>query len=71
MNQKLAVVPAAVPILALIGGLPFVNRLEPTVLGLPFVLFWMVAWVAAAPVCLAIAYAIVQQHKDDGRGERR
>jgi hypothetical protein len=41
-----------VPILALTIAVPFVNRLEPTVFGLPFVLFWVVAWVFATPVCL-------------------
>ncbi len=41
-----------VPILALTIAVPFVNHLDPTVFGLPFVLLWVVAWVFATPVCL-------------------
>ncbi len=41
-----------VPILALTIAVPFVNRLDPTVFGLPFVLFWVVAWVFATPIFL-------------------
>lgn len=56
MRTKLAALLAAVPILALILGLPFVNRTEPMVLGLPFLLAWFVGWVLATPVFLAAAY---------------
>ncbi len=73
MRFKLALLPAALPVVGLILALPFVNRLEPIVLGLPFVLFWILAWVAATPVCLAISYAIVRrsQSRGNGAGERR
>ncbi|MBV8223164.1 MAG: DUF3311 domain-containing protein [Candidatus Eremiobacteraeota bacterium] len=40
---------AAVPIAALTLAVPLVNRVEPRVAGLPFVLFWIVAWVLLAP----------------------
>lgn len=43
---------AAIPICALTFAVPFVNRIEPRVLGLPFVLFWIVAWVALTPAFL-------------------
>jgi hypothetical protein len=56
MRPSSALVPAAIPILALIGALPFANRLEPVVLGLPFVLFWILAWVLVTPVFLGVAY---------------
>jgi hypothetical protein len=48
-----------VPVLALVGGLPFVNRIHPIVLGLPFVLFWILAWVLATPVFLGVAYLLI------------
>ena len=38
---------AFIPPLALLAGLRFANRVEPYVLGLPFLLFWIVAWVVA------------------------
>lgn len=34
-----------VPFLGMLGGVPFVNKIEPYVLGMPFVLFWIVMWV--------------------------
>lgn len=36
---------ALLPSIGLLGGVPFANRVEPYVLGLPFILFWIVAWV--------------------------
>jgi hypothetical protein len=40
---------AAIPIAALTVAVPFVNRVEPRILGLPFVLFWLTAWVVLTP----------------------
>jgi hypothetical protein len=58
MRPTLAFVLAAIPVVALVGGLPFANRIEPTVLGLPFLLAWILAWVALTPVFLALAYLV-------------
>jgi Protein of unknown function (DUF3311) len=58
MRAEHALIPAAIPVLALTLGLPFVNRVEPVVLGLPLLLFWTVAWVAATPGFLWLAYLI-------------
>jgi Protein of unknown function (DUF3311) len=43
---------AAIPIAALSVAVPFVNHVEPRILGLPFVLAWIVAWVLATPAFL-------------------
>jgi hypothetical protein len=43
---------AAVPIAALTFAVPFVNRIEPRILGLPFVLAWIVAWFFLTPALL-------------------
>jgi uncharacterized protein DUF3311 len=40
---------AAIPIAALTVAAPFVNRLEPRIAGLPFLLAWIVAWVILTP----------------------
>ena len=58
---SLRVVLAAIPIAALTIAVPLVNRVEPRVAGLPFVLFWIVLWVVATPAAI---WAI-------GRVERR
>jgi hypothetical protein len=47
---------ALIPACALVGGLPFVNRLEPIIFGFPFLLFWILAWVVVTPVFLYLAY---------------
>ncbi len=69
MRVGLAMIPAAIPIAALIGGLPFVNRLEPVVAGLPFLLFWILGWVVATPLFLCAAYFLARRGQDaDGCG---
>ena len=67
MRAKYALIPAAVPVLALTLGLPFVNRVEPVILGLPLLLFWTVAWVAATPGFLWLAYVIQRRAEKDRR----
>ncbi len=64
MRQACVRLLTAVPILALIAALPFVNRIYPLVLGLPFLLFWMLAWVMVTPVLLGLAYVITRAGGD-------
>jgi len=52
---------AAIPFAALSVAVPLVNRIEPRIFGLPFLLFWIVAWVFLTP---AFVFTI-------GRLERR
>jgi len=59
-----ALVLALIPAAALVAGLPFVNRLEPVVLGLPFLLFWIVGWVVLTPAFLAVAYLLAEAGRD-------
>ena len=54
--RTFAVVCAAIPVLALTVGVALANRLEPRILGLPFVLAWIVAWVLLTPAFLWLAY---------------
>jgi len=70
MRLRHALVPAAIPVLALIAALPFVNRLEPVVLGLPFLLFWILGWVLATPVLLGVAYLIARRADEGDAGGR-
>jgi hypothetical protein len=68
-HPLVALLLALVPVVALVGGLPFANRLEPLVLGLPFLLFWILGWVLVTPIFLGVAYALVGRkgdHTDDG-----
>jgi hypothetical protein len=54
-GKKRAFVFGAIPFLTLVLALPFVNRLRPIILGLPFILFWISLWVALTPLVLYLA----------------
>ncbi|HTD37983.1 MAG TPA: DUF3311 domain-containing protein [Candidatus Limnocylindrales bacterium] len=54
--RAVAVVCAVIPALALTLGVALVDRLEPRILGLPFVLAWIVAWVLLTPAFMWAAY---------------
>jgi len=45
---------AVIPPVALLAGIPFANRVEPYVLGLPFLLFWIVLWVVLTSVTMGV-----------------
>jgi hypothetical protein len=44
------------PAIALIGSGWIANRLEPRILGLPFLLAWIVAWVIVTSLVMAYVY---------------
>jgi hypothetical protein len=66
-----ALIPAAIPIVALTAALPFVNRVEPVILGLPLLLLWTVAWVAATPGFLWLSYLIQRRTDRSAQGRKR
>ncbi len=45
---------ALLPLIGMLGGLPFANRVYPLVLGLPFLMAWLVGWVLATSVLMAL-----------------
>jgi hypothetical protein len=47
--SSLRFVLAAIPVAALTVAVPLVNRAEPRIAGLPFVLAWVLAWVVLTP----------------------
>ena len=60
-----AVLIALVPVLALTLAIPLVNRQEPRVFGLPFLLAWIVGWILLTPLCMAVVYRL--DHPRDRR----
>lgn len=69
---------AAIPWAAVLVGTPFANRVQPFILGMPFLLVWVVLCVVATSVCMAIVYATDPRNRtsgpageaaDDGRAE--
>jgi hypothetical protein len=69
MRARLPLAVAFIPALALVAGLPFVNRLEPVVLGLPFLLAWILGWVLATPLFLAASYLLRGRDADQDHAE--
>jgi len=55
-GRTTAIVCAIIPVLALTLGVVFANHLEPRILGLPFVLAWIVGWVLLTPAFMWVAY---------------
>jgi hypothetical protein len=49
---------ALLPVIGMLGGVPFANRVEPYVFGLPFLLFWIVLWVVITSVVMGLVYAL-------------
>ena len=52
MRPMLRLLLTAIPIAALSIAVPLVNRVEPRVLGLPFLLCWIVGWALLTPAFL-------------------
>ena len=70
-GTKWALALASIPFLTLVFALPLVNRIHPVILGLPFLLFWILAWVALTPFILGLAYYLEKKHNPPDRGEDR
>jgi hypothetical protein len=60
---------AILPAVGMLGGVPFANRVEPYVLGLPFLLFWIVTWVLLTSVIMGIIL-VLDRRSGVGEGER-
>lgn len=63
--MKLVYLLAALPFVGILGGISFANRVEPFVLGMPFILFWIVLWVVLTSVIMAIIYGLDPANKED------
>jgi len=57
---------AALPFIGILVGVPFVNRTEPLVLGMPLVLAWIVMWVVLTSAIMGIVYLFDPANRDDG-----
>jgi hypothetical protein len=55
---------AVLPFIGILVGTPLVNRVEPYVLGMPFILFWIVMWVVLSSIIMAIIYAVDPANKE-------
>ena len=68
-GTRYALLLAAISFIALVFMLPFVNRIEPVVLGLPFLRFWIVGWIFLTPFILLSAYLLQRKFNAPEDGE--
>jgi hypothetical protein len=53
-----------VPFIGMLGLLPIVNRVTPYVLGVPFILFWIVMWVLLTSGIMFIIFKLDPANKE-------
>ena len=58
---------AALPFIGILLGVPFVNRVEPLVLGMPLVLAWIVFWVVMSAVIMGLVYLLDPTNRTSGQ----
>ena len=49
---------ALIPFVAMCFSVPLWDRVDPMILGLPFNLFWLIAWIVLTSLCMWIAYRV-------------
>jgi uncharacterized protein DUF3311 len=54
---------AAIPVVAMTFAVPFVNRDEPRILGLPFILAWIVGWILVTPAFMWVVHRVVEHRR--------
>jgi len=59
----LKIILTVIPFIWIVGMIPFVNKVHPIIMGLPFLAFWLVAGIFVTFACLKIIYRI-DSHKD-------
>ncbi|MCO0598467.1 DUF3311 domain-containing protein [Peribacillus butanolivorans] len=60
--KKICILLSVIPF---IGSLTVMNRMEPYVLGLPFIIFWSVSWLVLTTVFLGISNVLYPADEGD------
>ncbi|WP_026565058.1 DUF3311 domain-containing protein [Bacillus sp. UNC41MFS5] len=61
--RKYAQLLLIIPFIGMCVLLPVADRIEPYILGLPFLLFWIVLWMILSSVVLFIVYKLDPANK--------
>jgi hypothetical protein len=54
------------PFLGFFVGIFFANRVEPYVLGMPFLMFWIAGWVLLTSVIMGMIYLLDPADREEG-----
>ena len=60
-----AVVLGLIPFVGMCFSVPLWDRVTPMIFGLPFNLFWLIAWIAISSLCVAVANSIEEKRDRD------
>lgn len=63
MNKKIWLI--IISLIPAVGSLTVINKIEPYVFGVPFVLFWLMMWVVLTSVFLYIVNVLDPANKED------
>lgn len=59
MGKKfIRVILFVLPFVLMLGAIPFVNRIDPIIFGLPFLHFWLFLGMILTPICTLIIYRL-------------
>lgn len=62
--MKLIHLLALLPFLGILGGISFANKVTPYIMGMPFILFWIVMWVVLTSGIMAIIFKLDPANKE-------
>jgi hypothetical protein len=63
--MKMVRVLVLLPFVAMLVGPFFLNRVTPTILGMPFLLAWFVAWILITAIIMAVIFRFDPANRDD------
>ena len=57
-----------IPFIAMCLSVSLWDRIQPMIFGLPFNLFWLIAWIVLSSLCMGAAYRVeaARNRKDPG-----
>lgn len=62
--MKLIHLLALLPFLGILGGISFANKVTSYIMGMPFILFWIVMWVVLTSGIMAIIFKLDPANKE-------
>jgi len=63
-----AIMVGLIPFAGMCFSVPLWDRVDPTILGVPFNLAWLICWIVLTSVCLGIA-ARIEQSREQASSE--
>ena len=65
-----AILVGLIPFIAVCFSVSLWDHINPTVFGLPFNFFWLVAWIVLTPLCMWGAYRLEQRRESGTENQK-